>query len=51
MLLSCLGLHVDQLILAHHGHEDKEIDKIELLTQKEFPGSTAAYEGLKIDLG
>ena len=46
----CRAANVDQLILTHHGHEDTEIDKIELLTQKEFPVSIAAYEGLEIDL-
>jgi phosphoribosyl 1,2-cyclic phosphodiesterase len=47
----CREANIDQLILTHHGHEDLEIEKIELMAQKEFPNAIAAYEGLEIDLG
>jgi phosphoribosyl 1,2-cyclic phosphodiesterase len=47
----CRDANIDQLILTHHGREDLEIEKIELMTQKEFPNAIAAYEGLEIDLG
>jgi phosphoribosyl 1,2-cyclic phosphodiesterase len=47
----CREANIDQLILTHHGREDLGIDRIELITQKEFPNTIAAYEGLEIDLG
>jgi len=47
----CREANIDQLILTHHGREDCEIEKIELMTQKEFPNAIAAYEGLEIDVG
>ena len=47
----CREANIDQLILTHHGREDLEIEKIELMTQKEFPNAIAAYEGLEIDVG
>lgn len=46
----CRKANIDQLILTHHGREDKMIDEIELLAQKEFPNTIAAYEGLEINL-
>ena len=46
----CHEANIDQLILTHHGHEDAEIDRIELEAQKEFRNTFAAYEGLEIDL-
>ncbi len=47
----CREANIDQLILTHHGREDLEIEKIELMIQKEFPNAIAAYEGLEIDVG
>jgi phosphoribosyl 1,2-cyclic phosphodiesterase len=47
----CREANIDQLILTHHGHEDTEIERIELMAQKEFCNTIAAYEGLEIDLG
>ncbi|MHC4321005.1 MAG: MBL fold metallo-hydrolase [Planctomycetota bacterium] len=47
----CREANVGQLTLTHHGHEDVEIEKIELEVQKEFSNTIAAYEGLEIDLG
>jgi len=47
----CREANADQLILTHHGHEDIEIERIELEAQKEFRNTIAAYEGLEIDLG
>ncbi len=47
----CREANIDQLILTHHGREDLEIERIELMTQKEFPNAVAAYEGLEIGLG
>jgi len=47
----CREANIDQLILTHHGHEDTEIERIELMAQKEFRNTIAAYEGLEIDLG
>ena len=47
----CREANIDQLILTHHGREDLEIEKIELMTQKDFPNAIAAYEGLEIDVG
>lgn len=47
----CREANVGQLILTHHGHEDVEIERIELEAQKEFSNTIAAYEGLEIDLG
>lgn len=46
----CREANVGQLVLTHHGHEDKIIEEIELLAQKEFQNTIAAYEGLEIDL-
>ncbi len=47
----CREANIDQLILTHHGCEDLDIERIELMAQKEFPNTVAAYEGLEIDLG
>ncbi len=47
----CREANIDQLILTHHGHEDTKIERIELMAQKEFRNTIAAYEGLEIDLG
>ncbi len=47
----CRDANIDQLILTHHGHEDTEIERIELKAQKEFWNTIAAYEGLEIDFG
>jgi phosphoribosyl 1,2-cyclic phosphodiesterase len=47
----CSDANVGQLILTHHGHEDTEIEKIEINAQKVFRNTIAAYEGLEIDLG
>ena len=46
----CREANIDQLILTHHGHEDIEIERIELMAQKEFSSTIAAYEGLEINL-
>ena len=46
----CRDANIDQLILTHHGHEDSEIERIELNAQNKFANTIAAYEGLEIDL-
>ena len=46
----CREANVEQLILTHHGREDIEAERIELMAQKKFPNTIAAYEGLEIDL-
>ncbi len=46
----CKEANVDQLILTHHGYEDEKIKETELIAQKEFRNTIAAYEGLEINL-
>ena len=46
----CREANIDQLILTHHGREDIGIERIELMAQKEFSSTIAAYEGLEINL-
>jgi phosphoribosyl 1,2-cyclic phosphodiesterase len=41
---------VKQLILFHHGNDDAVVAEIETRARERFPGSSAAYEGLEIEL-
>lgn len=41
---------VGRLILFHHGNEDAIVAEIERKAQEKFPLTTAAYEGLEIEL-
>jgi phosphoribosyl 1,2-cyclic phosphodiesterase len=41
---------VKQLILFHHGNNDTVVAEIENRARERFPGSSAAYEGLEIEL-
>jgi phosphoribosyl 1,2-cyclic phosphodiesterase len=41
---------VKQLILFHHGNDDKTVEEIERKAQARFPLTRAAYEGLEIEL-
>jgi phosphoribosyl 1,2-cyclic phosphodiesterase len=42
--------NVKELILFHHGNEDRIVEMIEKKAQAEFPATRAAYEGMEIDL-
>ena len=42
--------NVKQLILFHHGNEDKVVAEIEKKAQERFPRASAAYEGLEIEI-
>jgi len=42
--------NVKQLILFHHGNEDKVVAEIERKAQERFPRTLAAYEGLEIEI-
>ncbi len=46
----CEEANVNQLILTHHGSEDKIVDELESQAQKVFRNTIAAYEGLEINL-
>jgi phosphoribosyl 1,2-cyclic phosphodiesterase len=41
---------VKQLVLFHHGNDDTIVAEIEARARERFPRSTAAYEGLEIEL-
>jgi len=45
-----LAAGVHRLVLFHHGNEDKIVADIERLACEKFPLTTAAYEGLEIEL-
>lgn len=42
--------NVQQLVLFHHGNEDKVVAEIERKAQEKFPQTKAAYEGMEIVL-
>ncbi len=42
--------NVKQLVLFHHGNEDKVVEEIEKKAQERFPRALAAYEGLEIEI-
>ena len=42
--------NVKHLVLFHHGNEDKVVEETELKARERFPHTSAAYEGLEIDL-
>ena len=42
--------NVNQLVLTHHGNEDKIVAEMESQAQKVFRNTVAAYEGLEINL-
>ncbi len=42
--------NVKQLVLFHHGNEDKVVAEIEQKAREIFPGTSAAYEGMEIEL-
>ncbi len=46
----CEEANVNQLILTHHGSEDKIVEELEAQAQKVFRNTIAAYEGLEINL-
>ncbi len=41
---------VKQLILFHHGNDDKTVEEIERNARKRFPSTKAAFEGLEIEI-
>ena len=41
---------IKQLILFHHGNDDATVEAIEKKAREVFPNTTAAYEGLEIEL-
>ncbi|MGC8908265.1 MAG: MBL fold metallo-hydrolase [Desulfomonilaceae bacterium] len=41
---------IKHLILFHHGNDDATVEAIEKKAREAFPNTTAAYEGLEIDL-
>jgi ribonuclease BN (tRNA processing enzyme) len=42
--------NVGHLILFHHGNRDSLVDEIQEKAREKFPRTTAAYEGLEIEL-
>lgn len=41
---------VEHLVLFHHGNADDVVDEIERKARERFPCSTAAYEGLELEI-
>lgn len=41
---------VKHLVLFHHGNDDKTVQEIETKAKQRYPKTTAAYEGLEIEL-
>jgi phosphoribosyl 1,2-cyclic phosphodiesterase len=46
----CKEAKVNQLVLTHHGSEDKIVEEMESQAKKVFRNTVAAYEGLEINL-
>lgn len=42
--------NVKELILFHHGNEDKIVEEMEAKAREKFPHTRAAYEGMEIEL-
>jgi phosphoribosyl 1,2-cyclic phosphodiesterase len=47
---TALAASVKHLVLFHHGNDDKTVQEIETKARQTFPKTTAAYEGLEIEL-
>jgi phosphoribosyl 1,2-cyclic phosphodiesterase len=45
-----LEASVKRLVLFHHGNDDATVAEIELKAREIFPNTTAAYEGLEIEI-
>jgi phosphoribosyl 1,2-cyclic phosphodiesterase len=45
-----IAANVRELILFHHGNEDKIVEEMETKAREKFPRTRAAYEGLEIEL-
>lgn len=41
---------VQQLVLYHHGNDDKTVEEIEQRARERFPRTIAAFEGLEIEI-
>jgi phosphoribosyl 1,2-cyclic phosphodiesterase len=47
---TALEASVKHLVLFHHGNDDKTVQEIETSARERYPQTTAAYEGLEIEL-
>jgi phosphoribosyl 1,2-cyclic phosphodiesterase len=45
-----LAANTKQLVLFHHGNDDRVVEQIEAKARERFPHTVAAYEGLEIEL-